>query len=226
MVVEALTSRVLARGISVLRHTRARDIARVAGVSIGTLTHHFTGVDSMIAAVLRHISDRQRLERVTRLRGRRSAFEGLLYLVDEFFGRRDARVRWQLWVEYWARSIRSVDFKRWQEDRYRTYRDLISDLVVEGIRNHEFHRVAPATFATEFVAYLDGLGVQLAVLDNPSPQEARRLLTRFIEEKLDVSPAVASRGRRGTRPSASSRVRRVEVVQRSGPVDSLSYRVR
>jgi AcrR family transcriptional regulator len=226
MVVEALTSRVLARGVSVLRHTRARDIARLARVSIGTLTHHFTGVDTMIAAVLRHLSDRQRLERLARLRRRRNAFEGLLYLVEEFFGRRDARVRWQLWVEYWARSVRSLDFKRWQEDRYRTYRELVSDLVVEGIRDREFQRVAPETFATEFVAYLDGLGVQLAVLDDPSPREARRLLTRFIEEKLGVSRAAASRGRRGTRPSASGRVRRVGAARGSGPVDSLSYRVR
>lgn len=189
MIVEALTARVLERGLSILSQTRVRDIARVAGVSTGTLTHHFSGVDTMIAAVLRHISDHQRQERLAVLRRRRTALEGLLHLVDEFFGKRDARVRWQLWVEYWARSVRSREFKRWQEDRYRSYRELVSDLVGEGIRSREFQPVAPDTFAMEFVAYLDGLGAQLAVLDDPGPREARALLTRFIEEKLAVGRA-------------------------------------
>src|SRR5919112_5262192 len=158
LILEAARSVILAKGLPA---TSVREIAHAAGVSSGTVTHHFASIDEILAAVVRAEAERVRAELWADASGRGSALEALIALGDGLLSQRpDVREYWSLWIDFWARAGHDRALARWQSERYRTWRELIRDLVAAGVESGELRPVDPDEAAVDIVALIDGLGVQ------------------------------------------------------------------
>jgi AcrR family transcriptional regulator len=183
LILEAARSVILAKGLPA---TSVREIAHAAGVSSGTVTHHFGSIDEILAAVVRAEAERVRAELWADASGRGSTLEALVALGEGLLSqRREVREYWSLWIDFWARAAHDRALARWQSERYRTWRALIRDLVAAGVESGELRAVDPDEAAIDIVALIDGLGVQAFFeLGHVTPAAARRLLTAAIRERL------------------------------------------
>jgi AcrR family transcriptional regulator len=173
---------VLERGLAA---TSVREVARTAGVSIGTVTYHFSGIDELLTEVLRvtlrdfYRPRRRRLDPGTTARDR------LRLLVDEHFSSPELYEQCVIWMEYWPRAIHVPSARAWRRRRYTAYRRYIAGVLAAGDRAGEFAVSEPDELATEFLALFDGLSVQM-VVEDIDMEFARRSLLRFFETRLGV----------------------------------------
>lgn len=187
-ILQAARTVIVAQGLA---GVSVRDIAREAGISSGTVSHHFASVDDILAAVLRAESDRFQATKVQALAKRRSPLDGLLRLGDALLAdRRDVREYWSIWLEHWARAPHDPALAAWQSRRYRTWREVVAGLVDEGVTSGELGAVVPADVATELVALIDGLALQAFFSRSDlTPRAARMRFRVAVRER--VCPADA-----------------------------------
>ena len=172
LILAAARTAILAKGLA---SVSVREIAREAGISSGTVTHHFPSIDELLTAVLRAESARFNETRAQILAGRRSALEGLFALGDRLFEERvecgstgrcgSITGRVQL-------TTRTVPV-----GKRRTTEAGESSLLLgrRGRRTERIRMVDQDAMATEVVALIDGLALQtFAELDgnvHPHQQE-------------------------------------------------------
>jgi AcrR family transcriptional regulator len=183
LILAAARSVILEKGLPA---TSVREIAVAAGVSSGTVTHHFAGIDEILAAVVRAETERVRNELWADAARRESALEALLALGNGLLSqRRDVRDYWTLWIDFWARAAHDRALARWQSERYKTWRELIRGLVAAGVEAGEFRPLDADAAAVDIVALIDGLGIQAYFeLGHVTPAAARRRLEEAIGERL------------------------------------------
>ena len=188
LILEAARSVILAKGLPA---TSVREIALAAGVSSGTVTHHFAGIDEILAAVVRAETERVRDELWAEATRRESALEALIALGEGLLSqRREVREYWSLWIDFWARAAHDRTLARWQSERYRTWRELIRGLVAAGVEAGELRPVDADAAAVDIVALIDGLGIQAFFeLGHVTPAAARRRLAEAIRERLQPAGA-------------------------------------
>ena len=89
--------------------TSVREVARAAGVSIGTVTYHFSGIDELLTEVL-HVTLRDFYRpRRRRLDPDATALDRLRLLIDEHFTSPELYEQCVIWIEYWpARYPRAL----------------------------------------------------------------------------------------------------------------------
>ena len=161
----------------------ARDIARHAGVSPGTITYHFSGVREIVAeAIALEIE-----EYYAPLMARLSALdprEALGGVVDALFTPETER-HWRLWFEYWLAGLHDDDFVARQAGRYTTWHEQIRAIVVAGQDAGLFTGGDAAEVAVRFVALADGLALQwLRGVPSLTGEQARDHLRRFVADEL------------------------------------------
>ncbi|WP_226350701.1 TetR/AcrR family transcriptional regulator [Pseudonocardia sp. ICBG601] len=153
MVLEAVPALVAERGV---RGTGIRDIAAAAGVSVGTLTYHFSGVREILAealaAQLAAYYDPLR-ERAATLAPRDGLDLLLAASLDE-----ETRPHWRLWLECWQDGV--WDDERSQHERYTGWHAVLRDLVVAGVADGSLRCADPDGTAARLVALVDGLALQ------------------------------------------------------------------
>ena len=183
LILAAARSVILAKGLPA---TSVREIAVAAGVSSGTVTHHFAGIDEILAAVVRAETERVRNELWGDATGRESALDALVALGHGLLSQRRAvRDYWTLWIDFWARAAHDRALARWQSERYKTWRELIRDLVAAGVETGEFRPLDADAAAVDIVALIDGLGIQAYFeLGHITPAAARRRLEEALRERL------------------------------------------
>jgi len=176
MIVDAARRHIVDRGLAA---TGAREVAKAAGVSIGTLTYHFATMDQLLAEVL--ASTMQRFERTVdeQLAKQESRVAALALLMDAHFGRASVDVG-VLWIEFWTRSIREPSLRGTELTFRWSLHSKIVRLLDEGAQAGEFERPEdPEAVATELVALIDGL--MIAVKGGAmSGREARSILERRL----------------------------------------------
>jgi AcrR family transcriptional regulator len=180
MIVDAARKHLLERGLAA---TSAREVAKAAGVSIGTLTYHFATMDELLAEVL--ASTMRQFEQTIddQLAKQPSPLAGLVLLMDAHFGRASVDVG-LLWIEFWTRSVR-VPALRGTELTFRwSLHSKIVHLLEQGADAGEFERPEdPEAVATEIVALIDGL--MIAVKGGAmTGREARLILERRLTTVL------------------------------------------
>jgi AcrR family transcriptional regulator len=176
MIVDAARRHIVERGLAA---TSAREVAKAAGVSIGTLTYHFATMDELLAEVIASTM-RQFEETIDeRLAKQHSPLTALVLLMDAHFGRASVDIG-VLWLEFWTRSVREPSLRGTELTFRWSLHSKIIRLLDEGAQAGEFERPDdPEAVATELVALIDGL--MIAVKGGAmSGREARAILERRL----------------------------------------------
>jgi AcrR family transcriptional regulator len=184
MIVDAARRHLVERGLAA---TSAREVAKAAGVSIGTLTYHFATMDELLTEVLE--STMRQFEEVIdeQLAEEESPSAALELLMNAYFGKASVDVG-LLWIEFWTRSVR-VPALRGTEQTFRwSLHSRIVRLLEQGADAGEFELTEePEAIGTELVALIDGL--MIAVKGGAmTGREARRILQRRLSSFLAPPP--------------------------------------
>jgi len=166
--------------------TTARSVAQHAGVSPGTLTHHFESMDELVGEALRHASEKF-TEVLTRRVARSTSALTRLRLVLRLVvpAKTEARMQWRLWFQFWSRAVFNPTLARLNAQRYTAWRGLLQEVIADGVKRKEFRQVDARAEASLLSALTDGLCLQVALGDpTGSPANAYRQLDAFIESRL------------------------------------------
>lgn len=165
---------------------RIQDIAEKVGTSTGTIHYYFRDKDDVLAAALEYSAKRFAARKASQLPRAGSQIDRILALVDAQVPSTATWNEWAVWIELWAEATRQDRFKTLNEEVYIGWKGMIRDLVIAGQDSKEFSaEVDAAGFATDFIAMMDGLGIQ-TLLNGPgnSTEYMRSRLTRFARREL------------------------------------------
>lgn len=183
MIVAAARTVIAERG---LHATTVRDIAAAAGVAVGTVTYHFTGMADVLAEVLQTEMTDYSAPIMSAAAGASSGAAGLAVIVDGLIasGAR-AEAHWKLWLDFWALAAHYPVFSSWQSRVYRDLHELTGSVLSRGHEDGTLAVADPAAQAVEFVALLDGLVVQSYLPGAAlTPAQARARLHRYVATAL------------------------------------------
>jgi AcrR family transcriptional regulator len=162
--------------------TTVRDIARAGGVSVGTLTYHFSG----IAEILRELLEREMAvfyqPIVDKALASDRGLNGLQVVIDCFFTD-DARTaaHWRLWLDFWSVSVHDAQYARWQQQTYVRWRADALHLLTLAREQGDLADVDLEACVVDFLALFDGLAVHAYLPRSPlGPDDARRALTAWV----------------------------------------------
>jgi AcrR family transcriptional regulator len=182
LIVQAARESILQRGLAA---TSVREVARAAGVSLGTVTYHFPTLDELLTEVLSvTLRDFYRPRR-RRLAPDATAVDRLAVLIEDHFSSPDLYEQCVIWLEYWPRAIHVPSARAWRRRRYGAYQRYIARVLTAGRDAGEFEVEAPGELATEFLALFDGLSVAL-VVEDIDMAFAERSLQRSLETRLRI----------------------------------------
>ena len=100
LIVDAARDVIAERGLAA---TTVRDIAQAGGVSIGTLTYHFSGIAEILSEVLEREMALFYEPLIERARAAERATDALQSLIDGFFADDDRTGQhWRLWLDFWS----------------------------------------------------------------------------------------------------------------------------
>jgi AcrR family transcriptional regulator len=185
LIVQAARASIVERGLAA---TSVREVARAAGVSLGTVTYHFPTLDELLTEVLSvTLRDFYRPRR-RRMPPDATAVDRLRVLVEDHFSSPDLYEQCVIWLEYWPRAIHVPSARAWRRRRYGAYQRYIARVLTAGRDAGEFDVAYPGELATEFLALFDGLSVAL-VVEDIDMEFARRSLERFLETRLRIDLA-------------------------------------
>ena len=163
-----------------------RDIARAAGVSVGTVTYHFAGVKEIISEAVSIEIDGYYRPLGERMLSLPTASEGLEALVEGVFTGETDR-HWLLWFDSWASSASLAPDSR-QHRRYEDWSDSVARLISRGRDSGEFHCPDVEETTTRFNALVDGLALRRLRGAPPlSLDQARAHLRRFLTSELGLA---------------------------------------
>jgi AcrR family transcriptional regulator len=185
----AATVRVIAeRGFDGVRLV---DVAREAGVSVGTIQHYFHTRDRLLMEAFGYASE-QAVERWFRsVATEPYGWSQLLALVDVIMlPPRRFRERWSQWLEFYAAAAREPELRAGMQGIYGRWCALVKRAVDAGVASGAFHPVAPVEDIVDRVnALLDGLAIQV-LLEVPgmTVERARTLLVEELASDLGLTP--------------------------------------
>jgi AcrR family transcriptional regulator len=139
-----------------------REVAKEAGFTTGALTHYFTSKDQVLieASELSARLVRPRMERAGR---DKSALAALRRVIGESLPITPVtRGYWHVWVGFWERASYNPEVKRVMRDRYEEWRGRLAGIIRRAQDEGEAAGGFDAELAAqEFVALIDGIGVQV-----------------------------------------------------------------
>ena len=161
-----------------------RRIADAAGISLGTLTHHFASVDDLLAQALEFASIRF----TDALIGKGAKGSGLLRLhalcravvPDDV----EAVRQWRLWIQFWSRAVYDPELTRTHDRRYRAWHATVEELIEAGIEDGSLRTDLKKKNVTEnLVAVVDGVCFQVALKGGGmTSAQGLRIIKRAIDE--------------------------------------------
>lgn len=185
LIVEAAVPLIAERGYA---SVGVRDVAAAAGVSVGTVTYHFTGMQEILSEAMTLHIKRYYARLAEAADQSASGAEALRLLIDALFTE-DTDRHWRMWFDYWNTGAPTTDetFTRNQAERYETWHQQIRALAERGISEGEFSTDDLEGFTVRFAALADGLALQrLRQAPALSTEDARRHLNRLVEGELGV----------------------------------------
>lgn len=190
LLVEAAREVIAERGLFAVT---MRDIAAAGGVSVGTVSYHFTGIEEILGEVLKDEMTSFYTPLLEAAALCPSAADELRALVDGFFSEEPRTVQhWHLWFDFWSLSAHDRDYAEWQRSTYRRWRDDVVRVLTRGHRSQTFVIPDLERTVTEFMVMFDGLALRAYLPGAPvGPPQARVDLWTWVERVL-LAPAAPS----------------------------------
>jgi AcrR family transcriptional regulator len=169
---------------------RLRDVAKEAGVSIGSLQHHFETRDGLLRETfLWSAGERVRIwATATDVEG--DPWQRLTALLERAFDVDDFPLRATIWIEFCAAAARDHDVKAVMSELYEQWRGPLREAIKDGVEAGLFHPLAPIEDVVDILAaQIDGLEVaaQIAPGDRRPPR-LRDLVLATARMALGVGP--------------------------------------
>ncbi len=90
-----------------------------------------------------------------------------------------------MWFDLWAQAFRHPEVARDRVELEQRWRDLIARVVLDSVDDGEIDQVDADDFAVTFAALLDGLSIQVALVDPVLDQaRAQEIAMRFAATSL------------------------------------------
>lgn len=141
-----------------------RDIAAAAGVSVGTVTYHFAGIDEIFGELVIGESERFYRDAIVRADAEPDPITALMLITEPMFAdTEDAKAHWRIWADYWGLVARRPHVAEYYADRIRSWEACCTRIIERGQADGAFTDTIDAhSAALRLAAYSDGLGMQLA----------------------------------------------------------------
>lgn len=178
MIIDAARELIAAQGAQT---TTIRDIAGAAGVAVGTVTYHFSGIAEVLAGVLEAEMAQFSAPVMHAATEAPTGGDGLTLLTDGLVadGPRAAQ-HWKLWLDFWTLAAHQEHYAVWQGQVYRDLHALTASLFARGSEDGSLPPLAEHSAerrAMEYIALMDGLVVQTYLpAARLQPAQARAIL--------------------------------------------------
>lgn len=157
MIVEATCAVIADRGIDA---ATIRGIAEQLGSTTGLVTHYFDSRDELLRSGLRHVH-RAAGARMLRAIENAEPNDGLRAVIRESLPLDESRrSEWRIWLAFWGRAATNPLLATEQQDRYREWTALVSQLVGQQ---------ESAVDVETLIAVIDGLGTRATLDENNFP---------------------------------------------------------
>jgi len=173
-----------------LRNLRISDVARLAGVSGGTVHYYFDTKQDLAQAAFEDCYERSLERRRWLLDSRADSLTRLRQIVDSYVPSTPETIEaWKVWVELWAESPRSPRLRELNERLYGDWRRIVADIVRDGQSRGQLAAGDPFVLANMLVGMIDGLAVQvLAGSHTLTAGRMRRTCLAFVDTVLARTP--------------------------------------
>jgi AcrR family transcriptional regulator len=141
------------------------DVAAQAGVSQGTIYWYFESKDELLQALLVSLVDDIGKMAIGALEHYSTASDKLRALAESLVGLADmVEGLFPLFLEYWASSSRREEASQLWTELLVQYKDVIVDVVEEGVESGEFRPVDADSLVWALMAAYDGLAVYVMLV--------------------------------------------------------------
>ena len=174
------------RGVTMLR---VADVAREAGVSPGIVHYYFASKEDLIRETFEDNFASSVERRASILKRDLPADEKLELLVRSYVPRdRATRESWHVWLELWVGALQDEQLRRLNDTAYGEWRQLIGDVITEGIEQGVFATDDVGVAVNQLIAMMDGLAVQALLGSSAvSVEVMQRVCDDFVRSNLLVS---------------------------------------
>ncbi len=145
--------------------TNVSDVAAQAGVSQGTIYWYFDSKEELFTAAMLSVFADFGQETLASLEACETAAEKLRALgrrMEDFVGRVEGI--FIMFLGYWASSPSREEAGRYWVDVLVEYKDIIVDIIEEGVRNGEFRPVDAEALVWALMAAYDGLAAYMMLM--------------------------------------------------------------
>jgi len=182
--------------------SRIADVAERAGTSPALVIYYFKTKDQLLTEAMRFSEDTwyeagtRRMEQIPTAAGKLEEIVAMCCLPE---ADTEPENSWVLWLDLWSQAARHPEVAIVRRKFDERWRALIRSLVVAGQESGEFGPVDPDDFAVLMSSLLDGLAVQIALVDQVvDASRAFELTMRLIAAQLGFTwaPRRAGHGSR------------------------------
>ena len=168
-----------------LKGLNIREVAREAGVSLGSVHYYFASKEEILVEIFRQFV--QRVSEAT-LSGTPGADprQVITDLLDGYFAELSKDpATCQGFIDLWDHVPQNDDLRRLMEKYYRRSARFLTDLIKEGKRQGLFKVDSPSAAAGQIIAIIDGIKVQLHLFGPKTDLEKmKRATKKFVLNAL------------------------------------------
>ncbi|WP_029089393.1 TetR/AcrR family transcriptional regulator [Brevibacterium album] len=170
---------------------RMKDVARAAGMSIGTIQYYFDSREALVLAAYRRHSENVVSRVKSPFPGEGDPWEGLRRTLHEFLHVADFTMRTRLWIEFVAASARDDQLLELLDSVFLTWKQVVREVVDAGVADGTFSpRVDPEVAVDALLAQLDGFEIAHAIGSRGTDVERIELvLQQTARALLGVEPS-------------------------------------
>jgi AcrR family transcriptional regulator len=146
---------------------RLRDVAKEAGVSIGSLQHHFETRDGLLREAFLWSAGRRLEAWSAHADAEGTPWQRLSALLEHVFAVDDFAERSTIWIEFSAVAARDDEVRAVMADLYERWRGPLRDAIRDGLETGDFKPVGEIDDVVDILAaQIDGLEVAAIIAPN------------------------------------------------------------